>query len=142
MYIEKVGQALQWLEDEGWSELIDPRWTLEVYYELQTPTLELTDEDIRKALDIVICDMPDYNPANNERLIRGMTEDSPKYRDYISQMHQCKNEAAKEYPKYKGFHEEYSTHFPAVRTIAHIIGFFLMNWSIMKTRSSTFLLYS
>lgn len=102
---DKVRQALQWLDDEGWSELIDPRWTLEVYHELQTSDLELTDAEIRKALDIVIYDKPDYNPANNERLIRGMTEDSPKYRDYIKQMQQCKAVAEKEHPKYKGFHD-------------------------------------
>lgn len=64
---DKVRKALQWLEDEGWSELIDSRWTLEVYDELQKSGLGLTDEDIRKALDIVIFDKPDYNPANNER---------------------------------------------------------------------------
>lgn len=121
MYIDKVGQALQWLEDEGWSELIDPRWTLEVYYELQTSKLELTDEDIRKALDIVICDKPDYNPANNERLIRGMTEDSPKYRDYISQMHQCKNEAEKEHHKYKGFHDLSEPHEKADEILCNLL---------------------
>lgn len=64
MHNDKVRQALQWLDEEGWSELIDPRWTLEVYYELQTSKLELTDADIRETLDIVIYDNPDYNPAN------------------------------------------------------------------------------
>lgn len=64
---DKVSQALQWLEDEGWSDLIDSRWTLEVYDELQKSGLGLTDEDIRKTLDIVIFDKPDYNPANNKR---------------------------------------------------------------------------
>lgn len=67
---DKVRQALQWLDDEGWSELIDPRWTLEVYHELLTSDLDLTDAEIREALDIVIYGKPDYNPANNERLIR------------------------------------------------------------------------
>lgn len=61
---DKISQALQWLDEEGWSELIDPRWTLEVYYELQTSELDLTDADIRETLDIVIYDKPDYNPAN------------------------------------------------------------------------------
>lgn len=102
---EKVRQALQWLDDEGWSELIDPRWTLEVYHELQQSGLGLTDADIREALDIVIYDKPDYNPANNERLSRGMTEESPKYKEYLCQMQQCKAEAGKEQPKYKSFHD-------------------------------------
>ena len=63
---DKVSQALQWLEDEGWSELIDSRWTLEVYDELQTSGLGLTDAEIRKALDIIIYDKPDYDQVNNE----------------------------------------------------------------------------
>lgn len=63
----KVSQALQWLDDKGWSELIDSRWTLEVYNELQKSGLGLTDAEIRKVLDIVIYDKPDYNPTNNER---------------------------------------------------------------------------
>jgi len=71
-----VSNALQWLEDKGWSELIDERWTLEVYHELQTSGLNLTDVEIREALDIVIFHKPDYNPANNERLTRGMTTES------------------------------------------------------------------
>ncbi len=90
---EKVRQTLQWLDDEGWSELIAPRWTLEVYHELQQSDLGLTDADIREALDIVIYDKPDYNPANNERLSRGMTEESPKYKEYLYQMQQCKRVA-------------------------------------------------
>ena len=114
---DKVSQALQWLDDEGWSELIDPRWTLEVYHELQTSKLNLSDADIREALDIVVFDKPDYNPANNERLVRGMTEESPKYRDYIKQMQQCKAEAEKEHPKHKGFHDLSEPHERAMRYI-------------------------
>lgn len=52
MINNKVRQALQWLDDEGWSELIDPRWTLEVYHGLKTSNLNLTDADIREALNI------------------------------------------------------------------------------------------
>lgn len=64
MHNDKIRQAHQWLDEEGWSELIDPRWTLEVYHELQTSKLDLTDADIRETLNIVIYDKPDYNPAN------------------------------------------------------------------------------
>lgn len=65
---DKVRQALQWLDDEGWSELIDPRWTLEVYHELQTSDLEITDAGIREALDIVIYGKPDYNISMHKLL--------------------------------------------------------------------------
>lgn len=121
MHNDKIRQALQWLDEEGWSELIDPRWTLEVYYELQTSKLDLTDVDIRETLDIVIYDKPDYNPANNERLVRGMTEESPKYRDYISQMQKCKAETEKEHPKYKGFHDLSDSHEKADKILCNIL---------------------
>lgn len=65
---KKVSKALRWLDDKGWSELIEPRWTLEVYHDLQTSGLGLTDADIREVLDVVIFDKPDYDPANNDRL--------------------------------------------------------------------------
>ena len=117
----KVQQALLWLDDEGWSELIDPKWTLEVYHELQTSKLNLKDEDIRETLDIVIYDNPDYNPANNERLVRGMTEESPKYRDYVSQMQQCKAEAEQEHPKYKGFHDLSDSHEKADKILCNLL---------------------
>lgn len=51
---DKVQKALQWLDDEGWSELIDPRWTLEVYHQLQNSRLGLSDAEIRESLEIVI----------------------------------------------------------------------------------------
>lgn len=65
---KKISQAIHWLDDKGWSELIDPRWTLEVYHDLQTSGLGLTDEEIRRTLESVIFDKPDYDPANNEQL--------------------------------------------------------------------------
>lgn len=121
MTSDKVSQALQWLDDEGWSELIDPRWTLEVYHELQTSKLDLSDADIREALDIVIYDKPDYNPANNERLNFGMTEESPKYKDYIRQMQQCKADAEKEHPKYPGFHDLSAPHEKADSILCNLL---------------------
>ena len=121
MHNDKIHQALQWLDEEGWSELIDPRWTLEVYHELQTSKLDLTDADIRETLDIVIYDKPDYNPANNERLVRGMTEESQKYRDYISQMQKCKAEAEKVHPKYKGFHDLSDSHEKADKILCNLL---------------------
>lgn len=74
---EKVQKALEWLNENGWSELIDPRWTLEVYHQLQNSRLGLSDAEIRESLEIVIYEEPDYNPANNERLVRVMNDDVP-----------------------------------------------------------------
>ena len=118
---DKVQQALLWLDDEGWSELIDPRWTLEVYHELQTSKLNLKDEDIRETLDIVIYDKPDYNPANNERLVRGMTEDSPKYKDYICKMLQCKKDAETEDPRHSGFFDLSKPHEKADEILCNLL---------------------
>lgn len=44
------------------------KWTLEIYHELQTSDLELTDADIREALDIVIYGKPDYNISMHKLL--------------------------------------------------------------------------
>lgn len=104
MTTDNVRKALQWLDDKGWSELIDERWTIDVYHELQTSGLNLTDAEIREALDIVIYKTPDYNPTHNERLTRGMTTDSPRYLDCLEQMRQCKTEAETEDPNHPGFY--------------------------------------
>lgn len=118
---DKVRQALLWLDNEGWNELIDPRWTLEVYHELQTSNLSLTDQEIREALEIVIYEKPDYNPANNERLVLGMTEDSPKYKDYLALMQQCKAEAEKGHPKYLSFHDLSEPHEKADEILCNLL---------------------
>lgn len=118
---DNVSKALQWLDDEGWSELIDPRWTLEVYYRLQKSGLNLTDEEIRETLDVVIFDKPDYNPANNERLIEGMTTESPRYKQYLEQMQQCKEEAESEDPKRPGFFDLSTPHEKADEILCNLI---------------------
>lgn len=69
---DKVRHALQWLDDGGWSELIDPRWRLEVYHELQTPKLNLSDADIREILDIAIDDNPDIRTRNLQTVFRSL----------------------------------------------------------------------
>ena len=121
MTTDNVRNALQWLDDKGWSELIDERWTLEVYHELQTSGLNLTDAEIREALDIVIFHKPDYNPANNERLIRGMTEESPRYLNYLEQMRQCKIEAETEDPHHPGFYNLCAPHEKADEILCNLI---------------------
>ena len=93
MISENARKAIIWLDDKGWSELIDERWTLEVYWRLQNSGLGLTDAEIREALDVVIYHKPDYNPANNERLIDRMTDQSPKYQEFLIKMRQCKVES-------------------------------------------------
>lgn len=118
---DKVQKALQWLDDEGWSELIDPRWTLEVYHQLQNSRLGLSDAEIRETLDVVIYEEPDYNPANNERLVHGMTEDSPKYKEYVSQMEQCKAEAEQEHEKFKDFHDLSEPHEKADKILCDLL---------------------
>lgn len=57
----KIIHALLWLEHDGWTELIDPRWTLEVYHELEKSGIELSDAEIREVLRIKILGDPDYN---------------------------------------------------------------------------------
>lgn len=63
-----ISKALQWLEDEGWTDLIYNWWTLEVYHELQQSGLELTAAEIREVLRITIMGEPDFDPENNEYL--------------------------------------------------------------------------
>lgn len=113
MVTDNVRKALLWLDEEGWSELIDERWTLEVYWQLQKSGLQLTDAEIREALEVVIYEKPDYNPANNERLINRMTDQSPKYQDYLERMQQCKVESEKEDPKHPGFFQLKEPHIKA-----------------------------
>jgi len=62
----RIGAAIEWLEENGWTEIIDPRWTLEVKRELENPGLGLTEEEIRSVLDVVIFPKPDY--AHNEKI--------------------------------------------------------------------------
>ena len=47
------GNGLLYLEERGWTELIDPRWTLDVYEELQLSGLGLSDEEMREVIDVI-----------------------------------------------------------------------------------------
>lgn len=61
-----ISKGLQYLDERGWSELIDPRWTLDVYEELQLSGLGLTDEEMREVINVVCWHEPDWETT--ERL--------------------------------------------------------------------------
>lgn len=65
-----ISKGLQYLEDRGWSELIDSRWTIDVREELEQSGLDLTEDEIIKICDIVIVPEPDWN--TKERLRRNI----------------------------------------------------------------------
>ena len=41
-----ISKGLQYLEDSGWSELIDSRWTIDVREDLERSGLDLTEDEI------------------------------------------------------------------------------------------------
>lgn len=61
-----ISKGLQYLDDRGWSELIDSRWTIDVREELEQSGLNLTEDEIIKICNIVIVPEPDWN--TKERL--------------------------------------------------------------------------
>jgi hypothetical protein len=61
-----ISKGLQYLNDRGWSELIDSRWTIDVREELEQSGLNLTEDEIIKICNIVIVPEPDWN--TKERL--------------------------------------------------------------------------
>lgn len=65
---DNVRMGLLYLDAEGWSELIDDRWTLQVKETLENSGLDLSEEDITRVLDIVIIPKPNYNEEDNEWL--------------------------------------------------------------------------
>lgn len=64
----ETADCLKYLEEDGWSELIDPRWTLEVEQRLKKKFPDYYEESITRALVLVIFPKPDYSPENNETL--------------------------------------------------------------------------
>ena len=60
-----IRNGLLYLEERGWSELIDPRWTLDVYEELQLSGLGLSDEEMREVIDVVCHPEPDWNTTEH-----------------------------------------------------------------------------
>lgn len=61
-----VSNGLQYLDDRGWSELIDPRWTIDVREELERSGLGLTEEEIVEICNVAIAPKPDWQTT--ERL--------------------------------------------------------------------------
>ena len=61
-----ISNGLRYLDDRGWSELIDSRWTLDVREELERSGLGLTEDEIIEVCNVAIVPEPDWN--TQERL--------------------------------------------------------------------------
>ena len=61
-----ISNGLRYLDDRGWSELIDSRWTLDVREELERSGLGLTEEEIGEICNVTIVPEPDWE--TKERL--------------------------------------------------------------------------
>lgn len=60
-----ISGALLFLENLGWSELIDPRWASEVKNDLLKYNPKLSNEEINYILNIVIYPKPNFNENEN-----------------------------------------------------------------------------
>lgn len=60
-----IAEALLFLENLGWSELIDPRWTIKVKNDLLKYSPKLSNEEINYILNIVIYPKPNFNENEN-----------------------------------------------------------------------------
>ena len=70
-----ISNALRYLEeDRGWSDLIDPRWALDVREELELSGLGLTEEEILQACKLVMPPAPDWNTKDRLEGIEWPTE--------------------------------------------------------------------
>ena len=61
-----ISNGLRYLEDRGWTELIDSRWTIDVREELERSGLGLAENEIIEICNIAIVPKPDWN--TKERL--------------------------------------------------------------------------
>ena len=61
-----ISNGLRYLDDRGWSELIDSRWTLDVREELERSGLGLTEDEIVEVCNVAIVPEPDWD--TKERL--------------------------------------------------------------------------
>ena len=61
-----ISNGLRYLDDRGWSELIDSRWTLDVQEELERSGLGLTEDEIVEVCNVAIVPEPDWD--SKERL--------------------------------------------------------------------------
>lgn len=60
-----VRNGLFYLDDRGWSELIDPRWTIDVREELERSGLGLTEAEIQEICNVVIAPKPNWQTPND-----------------------------------------------------------------------------
>ena len=60
-----IAEALLFLENLGWSELIDQRWTIKVKNDLLKYNPKLSNEEINYILNIVIYPKPNFNENEN-----------------------------------------------------------------------------
>lgn len=60
-----IAEALLFLENLGWSELIDSRWTIKVKNDLLKYNPKLSNEEINYILNIVIYPKPNFNENEN-----------------------------------------------------------------------------
>ena len=61
-----ISNGLRYLDDRGWSELIDSRWTHDVREELERSGLGLTEDEIVEVCNVAIVPEPDWD--TKERL--------------------------------------------------------------------------
>ncbi|MBO7134806.1 MAG: hypothetical protein J6W06_11710 [Bacteroidales bacterium] len=61
-----ISNGLRYLEDRGWTELIDSRWTIDVREELERSGLGLAENEIIEICNVAIVPKPDWN--TKERL--------------------------------------------------------------------------
>ena len=61
-----ISNGLRYLDDRGWSELIDSRWTIDVREELERSGLGLTEDEIIEICNVAIVPEPDWD--TKERL--------------------------------------------------------------------------
>ena len=60
-----IAEALLFLENLGWSELIDPRWNKKKKNDLLKCKPKLSNEEINYILNIVIYPKPNFNENEN-----------------------------------------------------------------------------
>ena len=61
-----ISNGLRYLDDRGWSDLIDSRWTTDVREELERSGLGLTEDEIIEICKVAIVPEPDWD--TQERL--------------------------------------------------------------------------
>ena len=61
-----ISKGLRYLDERGWSELIDSRWTIDVREELERSGLGLTEDEIVEVCNVTIVPEPDWD--TKERL--------------------------------------------------------------------------